>query len=282
MLKKIDKAQLFLKEHLELFQCPVCKEPFETAADHHLTCQNSHRFDLSKKGTLHLMLKSPESDYTRSMLEARQRIAQAGFWHPLLDTVFKRIKDPEGAHLDVGGGEGSHSAYLKQKGLTGPLISFDISKEGVNLAAASHEDIFFLAADLAQSPFASGQYISILNILSPSNYAEFKRLLKPGGQVIKVVPNAGYLKELRAIKGDKTQTYSNKQVVDKFSQHFDQVTSETVRYTFRLTPDQIDDFIHMTPLGWHVKKEDGKIHTLLEEITVDLTILTGEIGQGQK
>ncbi|EXJ22433.1 Ribosomal RNA large subunit methyltransferase A [Alkalibacterium sp. AK22] len=278
MLKKIDRAQLFLEKHLELFQCPVCREPFTAVANHHLTCHKGHRFDLSKKGTLHLMLKSPESDYTRSMLEARQRIAQAGFWHPLLDNLLTRIKDQTGALLDVGGGEGSHSAYLKQQGLSGPLISFDISKEGVNLAAASHEDVFFLVADLAQSPFASDQYTTLLNILSPSNYSEFKRLLKPGGQVIKVVPNAGYLKELRAVKGDKAQTYSNKQVVDKFSQHFDQVTSETVYYSFRLTPDQIDDFIHMTPLGWHVKKKDEKIHTLLEEITVDLTILTGEIG----
>lgn len=46
-------------------------------------------------------------------------------------------------------------------------------------------------------PFASNHFSDVINILSPSNYQEFKRVLKPQGQIIKVMPNANYLQELR-------------------------------------------------------------------------------------
>lgn len=276
MLKKIDKAQVFLEDHLHLFQCPVCSQAFESVNNHQVICRDGHQFDLSKKGTLFLLQKSMKSEYTRDMLLSRQRLAESGLWVPLLDKIQSLIKHPEGVLLDIGCGEGSHSAYLKKNGYKGPIISFDISKEGINLAAASHEDIFFLTADLARSPFASHQYDTLLNILSPSNYSEFDRLLKQGGQVIKVVPNRGYLKELRELQEESKQTYSNVQVVEKFEEHYTHVRKESVLYTFQLPEELVEDFINMTPLGWHIKADFDNIRTKLKEITVDLLILIGE------
>ncbi|GAA0483525.1 methyltransferase domain-containing protein [Alkalibacterium indicireducens] len=217
-----------------------------------------------------------KSEYTRDMLLSRQRLAESGLWAPLLDKIQSLIKHPEGVLLDIGCGEGSHSAYLKKNGYKGPIISFDISKEGINLAAASHEDIFFLTADLARSPFASRQYDTLLNILSPSNYSEFDRLMRQGGQVIKVVPNPGYLKELRELQEESKRTYSNVQVVEKFEEHYTHVRKESVVYTFQLPEELVEDFITMTPLGWHIKADFDSIRTKLKEITVDLLILIGE------
>lgn len=275
MLKKRDKAQLFLKDNLELFQCPVCKEGFSGIENYQLVCKEKHQFDLNKKGTLHLMLKSVDSEYTRDMLLSRQRIAQSGFWQPLLDVLYPKLEKVSGPVLDVGCGEGSHAAYLKEKGLTDALIAFDISKEGINLAAASYSEPFFLVADLADSPFASGKYATLLNILSPSNYSEFKRLLKPDGQVIKVVPNPDYLKELRILKEPGKEAYSNEEVVTKFEEHFSSVQKENVRYTHRLSEDLKKDFINMTPLGWHLDKKLNNITGELDEITIDLMVLVG-------
>ncbi|GEN50670.1 methyltransferase domain-containing protein [Alkalibacterium pelagium] len=276
MLKKIDKAQLFLEDHLHLFQCPVCSQAFESVENHQVFCRGGHQFDLSKKGTLFLLQKSVPSEYSRDMLLARQRLAESGLWTTLLDKIQSLIKHPEGVLLDIGCGEGSHSAYLKKKGHNGPIIGFDISKEGINLAAASHEDIFFLTADLARSPFASLQYDTLLNILSPSNYSEFDRLLKKDGQVIKVVPNPGYLKELRSLQKESKQSYSNAQVVEKFEEHYSTVRKVSVKYTFHLPDELVEDFVHMTPLGWHIKEDFDNIRTKLKEITVDLLILIGE------
>ncbi|WP_377570392.1 hypothetical protein [Paenibacillus farraposensis] len=43
-------------------------------------------------------------------------------------------------------------------------------------------------ADLAHCPFASQQFDGILKILSPSNYAEFTRVLTEEGCILKVIP----------------------------------------------------------------------------------------------
>lgn len=275
MIKKRDKSQLFLSNHLALFQCPVCESNFERIENYQLQCTGRHQFDLNKKGSLHLMMKSVESEYTREMLLSRQRIAQSGFWQPLLDSIVPLLKGNKGPILDVGCGEGSHAAYLKNQGITSPLIAFDISKEGVNLAAASYSDTFFLVADLAHSPFSSGQYATLLNILSPSNYKEFKRVLKQNGQVIKVVPNPDYLKELRDLKESSKEAYSNEEVVSKFEEHFSTVEKTRVRYSYRLPKELREDFINMTPLGWHLEKQLNNIADELDEITIDLTVLVG-------
>lgn len=275
-MKKIEKAQLFLAEHLDLFQCPVCQEAFKQVDNYQLTCPNNHQFDLSKKGTLHFLLKPMHSEYTRDMLLARQRIAQDGFWHGLLEEVFEHIETVDGAHLDVGSGEGSQSDYLKQLGLSGSIVAFDISKEGINLAAATYEEIFFLVADLAHSPFSADSFDTILNILSPSNYQEFKRILKPGGLLIKVVPGADYLKELRALGERENNVYSNQDVVDKFAEHFPVHNQYKVEYTVELAENRVDDFIEMTPLGWNTEV-DAASKAGLRNITIDLLILEGKM-----
>lgn len=273
-MKKIDKAKVFFLDHLELFRCPVCESPFEKMEGNQLMCAESHGFDLSKKGTLHFLLKPSKSEYTREMLLSRQRIAKMGFWQPMLDILYPLIETKQGVTLDVGCGEGAHSAYLRGKGLTGPLIAFDISKEGVNLGAATYEDIFFLVADLAHSPFQAGQFDTLLNILSPSNYDEFNRLLKPGGQVIKVIPGSDYLKELRAFQPEEKQSYSNQNVKDKFMEHYKNPSVHPVNYTVDLTEAEVSDFLQMTPLGWNINVSDTNTVSL-KQITVDMEILVG-------
>ncbi|MFO8069651.1 MAG: methyltransferase domain-containing protein [Alkalibacterium sp.] len=274
-MKKIDKAKSFLSDQLHLFKCPVCQSSFDVIEGYQLSCTNKHSFDLSKKGTLHFLLKPSKSEYSRPMLLSRQRIAKMGFWQPMLDTLYSSIGNKKGVVLDVGCGEGAHSAYLREEGLAGPVIAFDISKEGVNLGAATYEDIFFLVADLAQSPFATAQFDTILNILSPSNYEEFNRLLKPGGQVIKVIPGKDYLKELRAFQPKENQTYSNKEVKDKFMTHYPKATEHQVRYSVELNDEEVKDFLDMTPLGWHIEASQKQADSL-HRITVDMVILVGE------
>lgn len=54
-MKKIEIARQFLTDHLELFRCPVCEQPFVTADEQGLLCPNRHQFDLNKKGTLYFL-----------------------------------------------------------------------------------------------------------------------------------------------------------------------------------------------------------------------------------
>src|SRR5699024_1896748 len=101
-------------------------------------------------------------------------------------------------------GEGSHLSSIcdtvsldLEVPVTG--VGIDISKEGILAAAKNYSNKVWLVADLAKMPFQEEQFDIILNILSPSNYVEFNRLLKDDGLVIKIVPQTNYLKELREI-----------------------------------------------------------------------------------
>ena len=281
-MKKIEKAALFMQENRELFQCPICKDTFDQLEGNSLSCLNGHLFDISKKGTLYFLLKGTKNEYDKEMLSSRFTIATAGLFHPLLDELYKSIAEKESGHtLDVGCGEGSQLDYLTTLGLTGQKIGFDISKDAIQLAATHFSTAFWCVADLAQSPFASQQYDTILNIFSPSNYKEFDRLLKKGGQVIKVVPEKDYLIELRKLfyrdQAEK-QTYSNEVVIEKFKEHFPSMEMKRVNYSFELTQSLFEDLMKMTPLSWGASlasKEYALTHPL-KRVTIDVCVLIGQ------
>lgn len=281
-MKKIEKAALFVQEHSELFQCPICKDVFDQIEGNSLSCTNGHLFDISKKGTLYFLLKGTKNEYDKEMLSSRFNIATAGLFHPLLDELYKSIAEKEdGQTLDVGCGEGSQLDYLTTLGLKGQKIGFDISKDAIQLAATHFSSAFWCVADLAQSPFASQQYDTILNIFSPSNYKEFDRLLKKGGQVIKVVPEKDYLIELRRLfyrdQEDK-QTYSNEVVIAKFKEHFPTLEIKRVKYSFELTPALFEDLMKMTPLNWGASPESKEYALMhpLKSVTIDVCVLIGQ------
>jgi len=282
-MKKIEAGSLFLQRHGNLFQCPVCKGAFEKLDGHSIICANGHQFDVSKKGTLHLLMKGGQNEYGKEMLSSRKNLADTGFFHPLLDAVYGHIDKPESATvLDVGCGEGSHLHYLSEKGLKGTKIGFDISKEAIQLAAGNYfEDAFWCVADLAHSPFGESAFDVILNIFSPSHYQEFERVLKSGGKVIKVVPNPEYLIELRqqlyALDATKKE-YDNQQVVDRFREIYPDAVSEKVVYRVDLTEDSFRWLMEMTPLSWGASAENLARATAnpLKSVTVSVTLLIGE------
>lgn len=276
-MKKKDRALNFLEENIDLFQCSICKSRFNELNDYQLQCSENHSFDISKKGTIHFLLKQVSNEYNKDMLEARAATAEKGLWHPLLSEIMNYVENKEGVHLDVGCGEGSHLHRLSELGLLGRKIGFDISKDAIQLAAAHYNDAFWCVADLADSPFADGKYDTIFNILSPSNYSEFDRLLKKDGQVIKVVPNQGYLKELREGLYDDQKPYSNEKVVKRFYDHYKSTCERQVRYSMELKHKEIPHLLKMTPLSLIAEEEKKKafLNKSVLTITVDLTILIG-------
>ncbi len=136
-------------------------------------------------------------------------------------------------------------------------MGIDIAKEGILAASRHYPEQIWCVGDLAKSPFAKSSFDTILNILSPANYEEFKRLLTPGGCVVKVVPQSRYLHELRAqlyADSDK-ESYSNDQIVARFKESFMEVNVKRVTYTTPLATELIPELLEMTPMGWHKKKK---------------------------
>lgn len=278
MLKKIDRSRLFLAQHPQLFRCPVCHEKM-TAQDYSLICQMGHRFDLSKKGTLYFLEHQIKSGYDQKMFAPRGRMIQSGMYAPVTAFLAELLQDSQ-MILDVGCGEGSFLKELVDRQVKGTLCGFDIAKEGVYLATNQPFAAFWCVADLTNLPFDDGSIDTVLNIFSPSHYEEFRRVLRPGGQVVKVVPQAGYLKELRAAfypDQKARRQYSNAAVVEKFKEQLDDVSIQRVCYTFDIPQERRLDLLEMSPLEWQVSQQ---IKTALQadplkQITIDVEILKG-------
>src|SRR5699024_9503595 len=136
-----------------------------------------------------------------------------------------------------------------------------------------------LVGDLANTPIGDGSCQVILNIFSPANYMEFKRVLAPNGLVVKVVPRANYLKELREVFIPETSNgmYSNDETVSLFKKHFHSVSHNKLCYSKTLYQDALIYLAAMTALARKYKKEqiNAFSHQGATEITVDLDILVG-------
>lgn len=278
MLKKIDRGKAFIRQHWQLFRCPICHQKM-TANDSGLLCQQGHRFDVSKKGTVYFLQRQIQTDYDQEMFAPRQRMIKSGMYQPLIDEL-RLLLSPTEKVLDVGCGEGSFlNAVLQEKPAV--AVGFDIAKEGVYLATNQEIAAFWCIADLTELPFTDEGFTTILNIFSPSNYQEFQRVLQPGGQLLKVIPGADYLRELReAFYPDDPakQRYSNQPVLEKFQQVYPEVEQVPIRYVFNIPENRRLDLLEMSPLEWGVSPEiKAKLkEEPLSSITIDLLLLIGK------
>ena len=280
MLKKIDSARNYLEKHYKQFRCPTCHKEF-VLNGYSLICEENHQFDLSKKGTIYFLSHSIKTEYNKKMLLHRGKMIQSGMYKPLLDKIIEAM-NLTGNTLDVGCGEGSFLSELTRLGLAGGKTGFDISKDGIYLASSQPIDAFWCVADLTNLPFNDHSMDTILNIFSPSHYQEFQRVLKQDGTVIKVIPEEGYLKELRAAfypDDREKQSYSNEKVLAKFSKEMSIVSDERVTYKFEIPKVNQLDLLEMSPLEWGVSETvKQKLQKApLREITIDVRMLKGKV-----
>lgn len=280
MLKKIDSARNYLEKHYKQFRCPTCHKEF-VLNGYSLICEENHQFDLSKKGTIYFLSHSIKTEYNKKMLLHRGKMIQSGMYKPLLDKIIESM-NLTGNTLDVGCGEGSFLSELTRLGLAGGKTGFDISKDGIYLASSQPIDAFWCVADLTNLPFNDHSMDTILNIFSPSHYQEFQRVLKQDGTVIKVIPEEGYLKELRAAfypDDREKQSYSNEKVLAKFSKEMSIVSDERVTYKFEIPKINQLDLLEMSPLEWGVSETvKQKLQKApLREITIDVRMLKGKV-----
>lgn len=256
-----------------------------------LVCAQYHCFDLSKQGYVNLMTHGIKTKYDKQMFDSRKRICNSGFFDPLMGRLSENIIHEEKFHgeplkvLDAGCGEGSHLAHLGEKLKLKDKQSFvgvgvDISKEGISMAARENPHMIWCVGDLANCPLSNQQFQFILNILSPANYAEFQRMLSDDGRVIKVIPEIGYLQELREAFYLHThrQAYENSQTRDRFLTYFHLLDSQRVQYRVTLDETLLEHLVYMTPLSWGTTADrlEFFFEMDIKEITIDLRILLGK------
>ncbi|MFJ7737052.1 putative RNA methyltransferase [Lysinibacillus sp. NPDC097287] len=274
-LSKRAAGAALMNENIMLFACPICATQMQVREQGSLVCTANHSFDVAKQGYVNMMTHAATSKYSKELFESRKAIIESGIYDLLEEKIADKIAGAKTV-LDTGCGEGSHLARIMTQ-LDGAIgVGIDIAKEGILTAARHYSEQIWCVGDLAKSPYAETSFDAILNILSPANYGEFKRLLTPGGCIVKVVPQSGYLQELRAqlYADSEKETYSNAQTVERFKESFAEVSIDRLTYTMPLAIELIPALLEMTPMGWH-KTEDTEV--ALTEITIDLDILVGKI-----
>lgn len=288
--KKLISAETF-EVHQEIFRCPLCKKPMQVIHLQSLVCSNQHCFDIAKHGYVNLLSRSISTKYDKKIFEYRRLISKGSLFNPLDVAVSQIIMNRHSSNepisiLDAGCGEGSHLNNIqieinRKKPMDLLAAGIDISKEGISLATEGYSNAIWCVADIANCPFSSQRFKFILNILSPANYSEFRRLISNKGLVIKVVPGQDYLKELREIlyKGSDKQTYSNSLTISHFNKHFNILDIESIRYQADLSEQLIEPLLGMTPLSWGTSEEriEKFLQLNLKQVTMDFKILIGSV-----
>lgn len=263
------------------FACPICQENL-TLLETNFKCCNRHSFDLAKFGYVNLAPQIKQSaNYDKENFQKRQQILEAGFYQAILDAVSDLLASSKTTTtiLDIGCGEGFYSRKLQESHSEKTFYAFDISKDSVQIAAKSEPNwaVNWFVGDLARLPIKDANMDILLDIFSPANYGEFRRVLSKDGILIKVIPTENHLKEIRQRVQDQltNKEYSNQDIKEHFQEHFTILSSQTASLTKTITAEQLQALLSMTPLLFHV--DQSKIDwSQLTEITIEAEILVGK------
>ena len=283
-ISKLDRAIGILKKNQDAFCCPICGTRMKVTKSGRFICKKEHTFDVSKKGYINLLNETKKTNYDKELFKSRKEIFQQGFYLTVADEIKKIILEFAQSQklekiniLDAGCGEGyysNHVAELEQVNIFG----FDISKEAVSLATDYPSEVSWCIADLSNLPFKERSMDIILDVFTPANYKEFKRVLKNQGLLIKAIPGDEYLKEIRELAAEQlsSKNYSNEDTVKYAESHMRLLGRKKICYAVPVTKDQVMDFIRMTPMTSRLDREaldPGGI----KEVTVSVEILYGRV-----
>ena len=269
MLSKYEKSLYFLSNNIHLFRCPICKQSLEFK-DNTLRCMNNHVFNINKKGISCLLNNSnlkPSKIYNKFLFENRRSFINNNYYNFLYETIVSYIKKTYKNNkiniLDLGCGEGLHSFKILEKLDNYIYFGMDYSKDAINLASDYlSENNFYFIGDVNNLPFTEKQFDVILDILSPYNEKEIKRLLKDDGLFIKVVPGVNYLKELR--DGLTMKDYDTNILLEKKFKVYDKIEISDTKEIDEINTKYL---INMTPINTSTKK-----YIKLNNITINLII----------
>jgi len=260
---------------MSLFVCPICAQPL-TRQEGRYTCPTGHSFDVAREGYVNLLpanrqhSKAPGDD--KAMAAARTRFLDGGWYSPLREKLCELVQDllPQGgALLDAGCGEGWYTAALAQvaaqKG--GKTAGVDLSKPAVKKAARRCPQGEIAVASVYHLPVGEATVDLLVNCFSPLAIDEFRRLVRPGGRFLYVVPGPRHLWALKEILYDRP--YENEERVEEYP-GFRLLSVERVETTFTLTdPQDIQALYHMTPYTWKTPREGAARLAAVHELTVE-------------
>lgn len=249
-----------ISDVLDWLSCPHCATALivEPSSGLRLLCEEGHAFDVARPGYISLLAGAGAAGTadTPAMVAERAAFLGAGHYDGIADLVAElaaAVEIPEGTCvLDLGAGTGHYLARVLDA-VDRPGIALDVSKHAARLAAKAHPRIGAVVADAWAGLPVRGRAASLLlNVFAPRNPREMRRVLRPQGRAIVVVPEAGHLRELIEEYGlmavdDRKPERLREQFADRFA-----VESEhQYTTTLALSAVEVSQVIGMGPNAWH-------------------------------
>ena len=272
-LKKIDYLRDNIIRVKDRLLCPICSSNVNII-DNSIICNNNHTFDISNKGYFVFYKTSKIKNskiYDNDLFISRREFINYGFYSEL-HNIISNIVNSKGSSkliLDIGCGEATHDKFIIDNTNNNRIIGVDISKEGIKLASDYvKKNIIPIVLDLNNLPFKQDTFDIIIDILSPSNEKEIRKVLKKDGIIIKVTPKKKYLYELREIFN--IDDYKNEEEIDRnIRNNYNVIEKFEIENTYNLSEKQLYSLINMTPL----LKNKVKLEKInLNSITIALNI----------
>ena len=262
-----------------LFRCPLCAKPLRRE-EHACRCPAGHSFDIAREGYTYLLPANREHSAApgddREMAAARRDFLSRGYYEPLLNTLCSEILPRCGdapTLLDSGCGEGYYTAGIYQAlqaaGKQPRMAGIDISKFILRSAAKRERGVEFAVASAYRLPLADASVDVLLNCFSPLAIEEVRRVLRPGGHFLYVVPGAEHLWEMKAILYDRP--YPNEERETPYEGfRYEAIVPVDGAITLPSRED-IRNLFRMTPYAWKTPREGKERLAARETLTTRIS-----------
>jgi len=258
-------------------KCPVCSMPLERH-ERSLRCGSGHCYDIAKQNYVNLLMSNKSSDKRHGddklMVKARQDFLEKNYYLFLREEMCRLAVKycPERVDmLDAGCGEGWYTCALKAaleaEGKLCSAVGVDISKNALMFAGRRDPEISWAVASVASLPVEDGSCDLLVSVFAPNDDAEFRRVLRPGGLLMKVMPRENHLLGLKRAVYDKP--YVNPPAVYE-PEGFELVELSAPGQMIHLScGEDIRNLFMMTPYYYKTGREDQAKLDRLESLDTE-------------
>ena len=259
---------------MSLFRCPLCAAPLERT-ERTYRCPAGHSFDIAKEGYVHLLTPNQKHSAApgddKEMAAARREFLSKEYYRPLFNTICSQFLSLSGEApriLDAGCGEGYYTGgiyeALTAAGKRPEMAGTDISKFILRHAARRCREVEFAVASSYHLPLDDASVELLLDCFSPLALEEFRRVLKPGGYFLYVVPAADHLWQLKEVLYDHPYPNEEKETpYEGFTYHSIVPVEGAIHLPCQ---GDIQALYRMTPYCWKTPREGAARLAQLETL----------------